>query len=361
MASQRAKGVMVFGVAGAATLSLVAIVVASIRIEVHSPTAGVIVVSARGMAELFAGLLAAQRFSRSGLRLDFGIALALGTMAMADLVFALGRATLSGSEVSPVAVMPYHLVGAGLLVTAAFSGNRALAPRRRRQAVVAGVGAVAVGLLVLQGAHLLPGARVIASPQASVLVVMRIGTAALLGAAAAGLLRRARAEADPLVTWLAVAAALSGLAQLHRVLVPATAAATTFSWAHVLQIVGIAALLAGVVEETRGYQRRLAELAVADERRRIARDMHDGVAQDVAYISSQSRDLARESDDHRLQLIAEAAQRALEDSRFIIKALTRASAQPLGASIALQAQEFARRWGLAVDVSVAEDLDVPPE
>src|SRR5689334_8390044 len=114
VASQRAKGLIVCSVVVAATLSVVALVVASVRIEVHSPTAGVVVVSARGMAELFAALLAGQRFHRSGLRLDFGIAIALGTMAVADLVFALGRATLTGTEVSPVAVMPYHLVGAAL-------------------------------------------------------------------------------------------------------------------------------------------------------------------------------------------------------------------------------------------------------
>ncbi len=61
-----------------------------------------------------------------------------------------------------------------------------------------------------------------------------------------------------------------------------------------------------------------------------------------------------------MTLIAASAERALDDSRFLVGTLTRAAALPLSASIAMQAEEFARRWGLAIELRL-EDADVAPD
>ena len=68
-----------------------------------------------------------------------------------------------------------------------------------------------------------------------------------------------------------------------------------------------AALVRGCVAEIRSYQARLAELAVDDERRRMARDLHDGLAQEVAFIASQTKYLAGRTGDDRMSLIATSA------------------------------------------------------
>ena len=344
----------------AAVLNVLVIAVPSLRLAIDSAAAAAIVVTVRGMTELFAAVLAAQRFRRTASRLDFGVAVGLGVMAVADVVFSLDRATLAPDAASAVAVLPYQLLGGCLLAAAAFLPDRALFRRGRQRLVLAGVAAVGVWVLGAQGAGLLPGERHMDAAGPLDVVELRIATCVLMAAAAAGLARCRREGGDPLIRWLGVALALAALAQFERIAVP-TGAAPVFTWAHVLQLAGAAALVAGVVEEIRGYQRRLGELAVADERRRIARDLHDGLAQEIAFIASQSRYLADRSGDDHLELIATSAQRALDDSRFVIGALTRVSGQPLGMSIAMQAQEFARRWGVAVRLQIQEDVDVAPE
>src|SRR5262249_16126063 len=68
------------------------------------------------------------------------------------------------------------------------------------------------------------------------------------------------------------------------------------------------------------------EAAVVDERRRIARDMHDGMMQELVFISLQGRELADQ--DPRANEIATAADHALADARGVILALTDPLDQP---------------------------------
>ena len=58
-----------------------------------------------------------------------------------------------------------------------------------------------------------------------------------------------------------------------------------------------------------------AEDPTARERRRIARDLHDGLAQELAFIAMQSRQLARQTGEATLEQIAEAAETALAEAR----------------------------------------------
>jgi signal transduction histidine kinase len=96
-------------------------------------------------------------------------------------------------------------------------------------------------------------------------------------------------------------------------------------------------MLAGAVHEIRMYWQTAAERAVLEERRRLAREYHDGVAQELAFIAAR----ARSSDPH----LADAAQRALDESRSAIAALTRPLDEPLARLVAQAAEEVALRSG----------------
>lgn len=341
----------------AVVAALVSLIPAA-RFHLMSPAAGAMVLAARGMAEVFASYLAAQRFARTALALYFGVAVGLGVMAVGHLSFVVTRATFA-PDVGTAAVLGYQFAGAAVLAAAALAPRRTLLRRPTGALVSVAIAALTIVLILLGDLGAIPnvGGQLDADEH---VVFLRLGTALLYAVSAVALALNRNARREPLTVWLAVAVCLATLAQLERVAEPAHVLAA-FTWMHVFLLGFVLALSAGSLGQVRDDQRRLAEVAVGDERRRVARDLHDGLAQEVAFIASQSKHLAVESGDHRLDEIAVAAERALDDSRAVVGALTRPSGAPLSASIAHQAQEFARRWGLRLELSLEPEVVVAPE
>jgi signal transduction histidine kinase len=90
------------------------------------------------------------------------------------------------------------------------------------------------------------------------------------------------------------------------------------------------ALLAAAAREVTRYRRASRKTAVLDERRRIARDLHDGLAQVLAFIVRRAkRTLEKGIQASDVTQIANAAERALDESRRVIATLTRPLDEPL--------------------------------
>jgi signal transduction histidine kinase len=360
METQRDLGLRLIIVSLAVAVTVAAILVPAIRLHVESPSGGAIVVTLRGMALLFTAALAAQRFARTASRLDAAVGISLGVLAVADIGYSLDRAALVRDAASAPQLLPFVVAGALVLAVGACSADRALVRRPSARLVVLWCAAVILPVFIAQQLGLVAGGRITFGADSTEIIVLRVLGGGLFAVSAIALAVLHPRDDDVLVRWLVPALALGALAQLERVAV-GPSATPELTWAHVLGVGGAAALLAGCIGEVRMYHRRLTEVAVADERRRIARDLHDGVAQDVAFIVSHTKRLNEHAHDERLGLITSAAERALADSRCIVGALTRSSAQPLSASIAIQAREFARRWALEVDVATHDDGAVGPE
>ena len=127
------------------------------------------------------------------------------------------------------------------------------------------------------------------------------------------------------------------------------------------QIVAVCVCVAMVLLVARGAQlaHRLAvDAAVASERRRLARELHDGLAQELAFVVAQCGRLASEP---AIGSIAEAARAALAESRRAMLALRR----PAGATLAHEVEHAARhaadRAGLGLELRLAEGVNRPPE
>jgi signal transduction histidine kinase len=111
----------------------------------------------------------------------------------------------------------------------------------------------------------------------------------------------------------------------------------------------------------------LVDAALARERRRLAQELHDGMAQDLAYIASQSAHLAQRSPERELLgHIAGAAQRALSETRAVIDALAAHTIPPqpairLADALSDRARELAARSGLELTLDVDASIESTPE
>lgn len=175
-------------------------------------------------------------------------------------------------------------------------------------------------------------------------------TAALLWAVAAGAYaRKAERSHDALAAWVAGSCVLLAFAKLQYLLFP-SAYPHWFYLGDVFRLGGYGMLAVGGVRELLAVWRRLADVAVLEERRRLARDLHDGLAQELAYISA-------EADGE----LATAAQRALDESRRAIAALTRRDDEPVGTAVAQAAEEVAFRLGAHLELAVDDGAVASPE
>ena len=119
-----------------------------------------------------------------------------------------------------------------------------------------------------------------------------------------------------------------------------------------LRLVIYGLLLAVAFEEHTQARRMRERAALNAERTRIARDLHDGLAQDLAVIITQARRLAiRLGDEHPLTI---AARRALAISRGAITDLSASDASGAHAALREVADELEALHGVEVSVYVED-------
>jgi signal transduction histidine kinase len=126
---------------------------------------------------------------------------------------------------------------------------------------------------------------------------------------------------------------------------------------------GISAILIGAGAAALGMQRqrRATAGAIAEERRRIARDLHDGLAQELAYIKMETARMAAIHPEGRAARLATAAEHALKESRGAITALNGCGDGCFADELSEVAEGLAGREGARVKIHVERDLDVRSE
>jgi signal transduction histidine kinase len=153
-------------------------------------------------------------------------------------------------------------------------------------------------------------------------------------------------------TMLASASLLLAGARLQALALP-TVAADWVTLRDLLRVAAYGLLLAATAREFGLLHRAEARAAVTAERERIARDIHDGLAQDLATIALHAQRLRTSlGEDHPLTV---AARRALASSRETIVDLSASHADSTSAAIRTVADELESRF--AIDVTVNDRID----
>jgi signal transduction histidine kinase len=285
------------------------------------------------------------------------LAAALVTIAATNLLLAAVHVIEPGT-VPRVALHSGALAGATLLALAAFVPSRgSRRPRATTVGLLATWAAVVAASYVLSRLALGGGQPALERPP-DVIGLHLVG-AALFGLAAIGFARRSRRTGEELLSWLSVGAMLIAFARLAYLLFPPPA-----DWVHVgdvLRALFCLVVLLGATRWVREYWRGLAATAVADERRRIARELHDGVTQELALIRRRAPALASPPQAALVEEITAAAKRAQDEARKAIDVLSRPGEEPLDRALARAARQATAGTGVAVSLNLARGVDVEPE
>jgi signal transduction histidine kinase len=361
---------------GATLVTLVVTFVPSVDFAYRSASLHVALGVAAALIALLAAYLVFGRFRETSRLDDLALVCALTVTAASNLFFAALPAalpSLEGNRFATWSAISGRVLGAALFVVAAFAPDEKLRHARfdaRVALAVSGAAIVAIALVVASIADQLPAGidpalspsdrgRPFLAGHVSVHAIQLLALV-LFAAAAVGFTRRAVRGGPELTVWLACACVLGAFARLHYFLFPSLYSEWVYT-GDFFRLGFYALLLVGAVREISTYQRRAAEGAVLEERRRLARDLHDGLAQELGFILLHTRNRIAEGRAlSELEPIAAAGERALDEARRAISALTRPIDEPLDVALAQAAEDVAHRVGMHVRFNLAEGVEVEP-
>ena len=324
---------------------------------------------------LFAAFLVFGRLRRRSYLNELLLACALAVLALSNLLF-VTVPTVAGWAPDDLTVWAAPLarsLGAVLFALAAFTRRREL----RRAGPATGLAAIAtlaaLGIATLS-AHTLaqrwpPRFAATLTPLAVAqpplrahpdLFIFELLVALLYGAAAVGFLRLCRRRDDEFYGWLGGAAIVATLSHVNYSLYPASYYQSVLYTGDVFRFTFYVALLAGCLREIWSYWTALSAAAVLEERRRVARDLHDGLAQELAYISRNIGEVTGEQNGETLRRLRPALDRAQIELRAAISALAPPRNETLGTALAEAAAEIAERLRIELDLDIVPGVELSP-
>jgi signal transduction histidine kinase len=271
----------------------------------------------------FVCVLTCIRFLVEGRALDLLLAGGFLSIAVGTVAFGLVPVLDGGSLTSAAAwqYMGARLFGAGLIAIAPYTDGRLAARRRALLAVGAGVlGLLAMGAIGMR----MPGASIPTSGELVEGSYVRLAAALLTAlwlVALIGFGVRYRRYGRDLDSWMCLAATLAVFADLHLALKPIVSSDFLLQ-GDFLRVLAYAILVVGV---WRAISQAEFGRAVADERARVAREIHDGLAQYLFAISTQVSMLESGAPlGEVLPRLKTAATSAQQEARFAVLALSSA-------------------------------------
>ena len=353
-------------------VTLLVIVVPALRFAYRAPGVHLVLETAEGCVALAVAYLVAGRFREHRRWQELLLVLGLGVLAASNLLLsAVPLALAQDQEINRWAPLVVRLVGTLLVAAASLTPDSAVVPRGRERPVALACAAALV-LLGLGGWWLGERLPPVVDPALDLsdtsqvllaghplVVAAQVLSGLLYAVAAACFTRRAGEDAgDELMRWLGAGCALAAVARVDYVLFPSLYS----DFVHLGDLFRLGfylCLLVGAAREVRSYW---ARAAVLEDRRRLARDLHDGLTQELTYLYAQAQRLETHPEDRRIaQQIGAAAGRALDEARHAIGALTRPADQAFAVVLQQSVEDLGRRYDVQTAASIEGSVVVTPE
>jgi signal transduction histidine kinase len=375
--SQRLRGyaVPVGTAAVGAVLTAFAALAPFVHFAYYSPAAHVALESSAALVALLAAYLLFGRFRSSRQANDLALIYPLALFAFNNLFVSVS--SFAGGDRYPSRAQEWvppiiRLIAAATFALAAFVPPRTV-PNPKGAAPFVAAAALStltvVTATVIVFSRSLPTAVVsdragmAESPTLSghpALLATYAAAVLLFTLASVGFARRGTENRDELMLWFSGGAALAGVASLNYFLYPSRFSEWVYT-GDLFRIGFYALLLVGAVREIESYWAGRAQVAVFEERRRLARDLHDGLAQELAYIWRQARRLAAQEDGPVVAALSRSVERAMHESRRAVAALRSEPTQSLGAAMSEAVEAVAARFRIKVVVDIDDSVKVSPE
>ncbi len=357
-------------VLGVATFALAAL--PQLQFAFYGMLLHVVLETAASLIAFLAGFLVYGRLRRCGGLNELLLACALAMLALVNLCLLMTPvlARLLANDLLVWVLLTGRSLGAISFALAAFCP-----PRRLRRPGLELAASVAGGsLIVVLTAAALHGfagdlARRLAIALAPnslqrpglgghpALLTLQLTTTVLYAAATVGFLRRFRRSGDEFFGWLAISGVLAGLSLLNYSLYPSPYSQLVHA-GDIFRLCFYAILLVGSMREIWSHWLALSEAAVLAERQRIARDLHDGLAQELACLARNLDSLGGERSEETLSLLRRAVERARLESWRVVSGLTTPYVEPVEVALAAAVAEVADRYHIGLQLDIAAGVKV---
>jgi len=313
---------------------------------------------------LLVAVLAAARYATEGRRVDLLLASGFFVISLSTVVFAMGP-RFAGNEVGPAeswSALIGAILGMGLIAAAPVTRGRS---KYRDWSILNAVAAVAILLFVSWSLLRALGAALpsLDPPTGEGQPFYLTGVLALQAfitlIAVLGWGARFVRRGDDLARWLALGFTLMLFAALHLVFQPLLASSLV-SQGDFLRMLAFVVFLVGA---WRAIQHAEFGRAVAEERARVAREIHDGLAQYLFAVSTHASMLENGAPvDEAVPRLKEAAVLAQQEARFAILALSSASGTaPFDAALRRYVDVLTADGELEVELEVDRSIRLAPD
>jgi signal transduction histidine kinase len=331
-----------------------------LQTQVYLPNLRLVLQTIAAFAAAIIAVLAGVRYSVEGRRLDLLLCTGFLVTAVSTLAFSIVPA-LNGHPVDRAeawAALGGRVFSWIFIATAPFVRGRS-GPRALGNTVVVALALLFLGWMGLRSAGSSVAALDPDSETPLALTSMLSALALLNLLALVGFGKRFYERREDLDRWLALGSTLMLFASLHYIFTPVLATSSV-SRGDFLRLLSYGLLLVGA---WRAISFAVFGRAVAEERARVAREIHDGLAQYLFAVSTHATMLEQGAPPGpTIAKLKEAATAAQQEARFAILALSTAAGNaPLDAALRRYIEFVTADGQLEVDIEIDAAVRLAPD